>query len=75
MPWLQVSQIPEGEVWLRSESILGIAAREGSAAGSRLLLLSGESGEVSDDGDELLQKIRELEGTAGRDRRVGFPSD
>ena len=75
MPWIQVSQIPEGEVWLRSESILGITAREGSAVGSRLLLLSGESVEISEDGDELLQKIKALEGTAARDRRVGFPSD
>jgi hypothetical protein len=75
MPWFQVSQIPDGDVWLRSESILGIAAREGSAVGSRLLLISGSSVEVSDDGDELLQKIKELEGTAGRDRRVGFPAD
>lgn len=75
MPWLQVSQIPDGEVWLRSESILGIATREGSAVGARLLLLSGESVEVSEDGDELLQKIKGLEGTAARDRRVGFPAD
>ena len=75
MPWIQVSQIPDGEVWLRSEGIVGIASREGSAVGSRLLLVSGESVEVSDDRDELLQKIKELEGTAGRDRRVGFPAD
>lgn len=75
MPWLQVSQIPDGDVWLRSESILGVATREGRAAGARLLLLSGESIEVSEDGDELLQKIKELEGTAARDRRVGFPAD
>lgn len=75
MPWIQVSQIPDGEVWLRSEGIVGIASREGSSVGSRLLLVSGESVEVSDDGDELLQKVKELEGTAGRDRRVGFPAD
>lgn len=75
MPWFQVSQIPDGDVWLRSESILGIASREGSAAGSRLLLISGSSVEVSENGEELLKKIKELEGTAGRDRRVGFPAD
>lgn len=75
MPWLQVSQIPDGEVWLRSESILGIAALAGSAPGSQLLLLSGEKLEVAEERDKLLQKIKELEGTAARDRRVGFPAD
>jgi len=76
MPWIQVSQIPDGEVWLRSESILGITARGGDdATGSRLLLVSGESVDVTEERDALLQKIKELEGTAQRDRRVGFPAD
>jgi hypothetical protein len=75
MPWIQVSQIPDGEILLRSEFILGITARGGDAQGSRLLMLSGESIEVTEERDGLLQKIKELEGTAARDRRVGFPSD
>ncbi len=75
MPWIQVSQIPDSKVWLRSESILGITARGVNAAGSLLLLLSGASVEVTEERDDLLQKIKELEGTAKRDRRVGFPAD
>ena len=76
MPWIQVSQIPDGEISLRSESILGITGRKGEdATGSRLLLISGESVEVAEERDDLLQKIKELEGTAARERRVGFPAD
>lgn len=75
MPWIQVSQIPDSKVWLRSESILGITTRGVNAVGSLLLLLSGASIEVTEERDDLLQKIKELEGTAKRDRRVGFPAD
>ena len=75
MPWIQVTESANREVWLRTEAIVGLTVPERHGRGSRLLLLSGASVEVVEDREDLLQKIKELEGTAGRDRRVGFPGE
>jgi hypothetical protein len=75
MPWLQVTESSSREVWLRTESIIGLTLPERHGRGARLLLLSGASVEVTEDRETLLQKIRELEGTGERERRVGFPGD
>ena len=75
MPWIQVTEHAQQQVWLRTESIIGLAAPERSGRGTRLLLLSGADLEVTEDREPLLQQIKELEGTAQRDRRVGFPGD
>jgi hypothetical protein len=75
MPWIQVTESANREVWLRTESIIGLALPERHGRGTRLLLLSGATLEVTEEREELLQKIKELEGTAARERRVGFPGD
>lgn len=75
MPWLQVTESSQREVWLRTESIIGLALAERHGRGTRVLLLSGAALEVTEEREELLQKIKELEGTAARDRRVGFPGE
>jgi hypothetical protein len=75
MPWIQVTESSNREVWLRTESIIGLTVPERHGRGTRLLLLSGASVEVTEDREELLQKIKELEGTAARERRVGFPGE
>jgi len=75
MPWIQVTESSNREVWLRTESIIGLTVPERHGRGTRLLLLSGASVEVTEDREELLQKIKELEGTAERERRVGFPGE
>jgi hypothetical protein len=71
---MEVTGAGKRKVWLRSEAVLGIAPPEGDG-GARLFLLSGEAFEVVEEQEELLGKLRELEGTARRDRRVGFPAD
>jgi hypothetical protein len=75
MPWIQVNEQAQQQIWLRTESIIGLAAPERSGRGTRLLLLSGTDLDVTEDRESLLQKIKELEGTAARERRVGFPGD
>jgi len=75
MPWIQVTEGASREVWVRTESIIGLALPERHGRGTRLLLLSGASIEVTEDREALLQQIKELEGTAARDRRVGFPGE
>ena len=75
MPWIQVTESSNREVSLRTEAIIGLAIPERHGSGTRLLLLSGASMEVTEDREELLQKIKEAEGTALRDRRVGFPGE
>ncbi len=75
MPWLQVTESSSREVWLRTESIIGLALPERHGKGARILLLSGNNLEVAEDRETLLQKIKELEGTAARERQVGFPAD
>jgi len=75
MPWIQVNEGSNREVWLRTESVIGLALPERHGSGTRLLLLSGADLEVTEARDDLLQKIKEAEGNASRDRRVGFPSE
>jgi hypothetical protein len=75
MPWIQVTPSPSRDVWLRTESIIGLAPAERHGSGTKLLLLSGATLDVVEEQDALLNKIRELEGTAARERRVGFPSE
>lgn len=72
MPWIQVTETIHREIWLRTESILGLVPAEG---GTRLLLISGEALDTVEEPDALLQKVKEAEGTAKRERRVGFPGD
>lgn len=75
MPWIQVTESSSREVWVRTEAIVGLTVPERHGRGARILLLSGASVEVTEDREALLQKIKELEGTEGRDRRVGFPGE
>lgn len=75
MPWIQVTESSNREVWLRTEAVIGLAIPERHGSGTRLILLSGASLEVTEDRGELLKKIKEGEGTAQRDRRVGFPGE
>ena len=75
MPWIQVTESSNREVWLRTEAIVGLALPERHGKGARILLLSGASVEVTEDRESLLQEIKELEGTTARDRQVGFPGD
>lgn len=75
MPWIQISLASHRPTWLRTEAIIGIALAERHGRGSQLLLISGATLDVTEEREELLQKIKELEGTAGKDRRVGFPAD
>lgn len=75
MPWIQVTESSNREVSLRTEAIIGLAIPERHGSGTRLILLSGANLEVSEERGELLQKIKEAEGTAQRDRRVGFPRE
>jgi hypothetical protein len=75
MPWIQVTESSQREVWLRTEAIIGLAVPERHGRGVRILLLSGNNLEVTEDRETLMQKIKELEGTAERERRVGFPGE
>jgi hypothetical protein len=75
MPWIQVTESSNREVWLRTEAIVGLAVPERHGKGARILLLSGSNLEVTEDRTSLLEKIKELEGTAARERRVGFPGE
>lgn len=75
MPWIQVTESSNREVWLRTESILGLAQAERHGSGTRVLLISGTALEVAEERNDLLQKIKESEGTAARERQVGFPGE
>ena len=75
MPWIQVTQSMSRDIWLRTESIIGLAPAERHGSGTKLLLLSGATLDVVEEQGDLLGKIRDLEGTATRERRVGFPSE
>jgi hypothetical protein len=75
MPWIQVTQSTSRDIWLRTESIIGLAPAERHGSGTKLLLLSGATLDVVEEQGDLLGKIRDLEGTASRERRVGFPSE
>jgi len=75
MPWIEVTESSQRQVWLRTESIVGLAVPERHGKGARILLLSGNNLDVAEDREILLQKIKELEGTAATERRVGFPGE
>jgi hypothetical protein len=73
MPWIQVTQSTSRDIWLRTESIIGLAPAERHGSGTKVLLLSGETLDVVEEQSDLLGKIRGLEGTGEKERRVGFP--
>ena len=75
MPWIQVTESSKREVWLRTESILGLAQAERHGSGTRVLLISGTALEVAEERNELLATIKAAEGTAAKERRVGFPGE
>jgi len=75
MPWIQVTESSQRQLWLRTEAIIGLAVPERHGSGARILLLSGNNLEVTEDRETLLEKIKEQEGTATRERRVGFPGE
>ncbi len=75
MPWIKVTESEDHNIWLRTESIIGLARPEQDVTGTQLLLVSGKTVSVAEDRERLLQRIKETEGTAPRDRRVGFPAD
>ncbi|MFL6233113.1 MAG: hypothetical protein ACJ76N_08270 [Thermoanaerobaculia bacterium] len=75
MPWIKITESEDRDIWLRTESILGLAHPEQDVTGTQLLLLSGKTVSVAEERERLLQRIKEAEGTAARERRVGFPGD
>ena len=75
MPWIKIHETEDLYIWLRTESILGLAHPEQDITGTQILLLSGKTVSVSEERERLLQRIKEAEGTAARERRVGFPGD
>ena len=75
MPWIQVTQSTSRDIWLRTESIIGLAPAERHGSGTKLLLLSGETLDVVEAQSDLLGKIRDLEGTGEKERRIGFPGE
>jgi hypothetical protein len=75
MPWIKINETEDRDIWLRTESILGLTHPEQDITGTQLLLLSGKTVSVAEERERLLQRIKEAEGTAARDRRVGFPGE
>ncbi len=75
MPWIKINETEDRDIWLRSESILGLSYPEQDITGTQLLLLSGKTVSVAEERGKLLQRIKEAEGTAARERRVGFPGE
>jgi hypothetical protein len=75
MPWIQITENVTREVWLRTEGIIGLAQAKQHGSGTMLLLVSGATLEVSEQRDDLMRKIKEAEGTAARERTVGFPGE
>jgi hypothetical protein len=75
MPWIKITESEDRYVWLRTESIVGLAHPEQDVTGTQILLLSGKTVSASEERERLLQRIKEAEGAAPRDRRVGFPAD
>lgn len=75
MPWIQITERSTRELWLRTESIIGLVQAKQHGSGTMLLLVSGATLEVSEEREGLLQKIKEAEGTAARERQVGFPGE
>jgi len=75
MPWIKINETEDRDIWLRTESILGLTHPEQDISGTQLLLLSGKTVSVAEERERLLQRIKEAEGTAARERRVGFPGE
>ncbi len=75
MPWIKINETEDRDIWLRSESILGLARPEQDITGTQLLLLSGKTVSVAEERERLLQRIKEAEGTAPRERQAGFPGE
>lgn len=75
MPWIKIQESEDRDLWLRSESILGLTYPEQNITGTQILLVSGKTVSVVEERESLLQRIKEAEGTAPKDRRVGFPGD
>jgi hypothetical protein len=75
MPWIRITESTDREILLRTESIIGLTHPEQNITGTQLLLLSGVTVSVLEERESLLQRIKEAEGTAPRDRRVGFPGE
>ncbi|PYQ56700.1 MAG: hypothetical protein DMF53_24715 [Acidobacteria bacterium] len=75
MPWIKITESEDRYVWLRTESIVGLAHPEQDITGTQILLISGKTVSVAEERERLLQRIKEVEGSAPRDRRVGFPAD
>ncbi|HET9209224.1 MAG TPA: hypothetical protein VFR03_02435 [Thermoanaerobaculia bacterium] len=75
MPWIKITETEDRYIWLRTESIVGLAHPEQDVTGTQLLLVSGKTVSVAEDREKLLHRIKETEGTVARDRRVGFPGD
>src|SRR5436305_9501393 len=74
MPWIKITESEDRYVWLRTESIVGLAHPEQDITGTQILLLSGKTVSVAEDRERLLHRIKEAEGSAPRDRRGGFPA-
>ena len=75
MPWIRINETTDRDIWLRTESIIGLAHPDQDITGTQILLLSGETISVSEQRESLLHRIKEAEGTAPRERRVGFPAE
>ena len=75
MPWIKITESEDRDIWLRTESIIGLAYPEQDITGTQLLLLSGKVVSAAEEREKLLQRIKEAEGAAPRDRRVGFPAE
>ena len=75
MPWIKIPETLDREIWLRTEAIIGLTHPEQDITGTQILLISGKTVSVSEERERLLQRIKEVEGSAPRDRRVGFPAD
>jgi hypothetical protein len=75
MPWIRITESEEREIWLRTEAIIGLTHPEQDITGTQILLLSGKTVSVAEERERLLHRIKDAEGTAPRDRRVGFPGE
>ena len=75
MPWIKITESEDRYIWLRTESFVGLTHPEQDVTGTQILLVSGKTVSVGEERERLLQRIKETEGTAPRDRRVGFPGE
>ena len=51
MPWIQITESSNREIWLRTEGIIGLAQAKQHGSGTMLLLLSGTNLEVAEHRD------------------------